>query len=72
MNREPEQVTLGWPRGKFVRLDQESADGEWRTVAIYAAIDALAVDVGVNQMLSCGCGSYPYGMCELCDKEQDA
>ncbi len=68
MNAMP--VKLGFPRGHFVRLDRECR-GEWKTVAVYNLCDVLAIplDVARGEMLSCGCGSYELGACELCNAE---
>lgn len=53
------------------RLDIEIS-GEWRTIKAfddYRPAQILARDLnsnGIPAMISCACGSYEFGACELC------
>lgn len=61
-------VKLGLPRGQYVRVDRETARG-WKVSRVYRIADASRIRLAVNEALSCGCGSYAFGECELCDLE---
>ena len=60
---------------KGCRLDVQIPDGEWETlkcfrdVALAQAVVATLNGAGISAVLSCACGSYLLGECELCDNE---
>ena len=70
MQPPPNPVFLGLPRGRYVRLEREDADGNWQFVHAYPVEYADRIQLADNEMLSCGCGSYAYGKCELCADEE--
>ncbi len=54
------------------RLEVEITEGNWQTLKQFdnlAQAQTLAGDLnnaGIPAMISCSCGSYAYGECELC------
>jgi hypothetical protein len=56
-------------------LDVEVSEGDWQTIKRfdnYRQAATLAEDLnnaGINATVSCACGSYEYGECELCNAE---
>jgi len=62
----PQPVSLGLPRGMFVRLMR----AEVGLVAAYPTAQADKIPLGQYEWLACGCGSYDHGECELCELER--
>lgn len=64
------------PDGQMIcRLDVEVRVGDWQTLSMFnnvAQANTLAHDLsyaGIPAMVSCKCGDYAYGECEMCANE---